>query len=125
MIPQVKKVLENGPPYAALDEGVPLTLIGESVFARCLSAIKEERVAASKVLCGPKPKFEGDKKAFIDDIRKALYASKIVSYAQGYTLNAGSGSNLWLESQLRRNCFNVARWLYNSFCLPWENQRSI
>jgi 6-phosphogluconate dehydrogenase len=71
---------------AALDEGVPLTLIGESVFARCLSAIKEERVAASKVLSGPKPKFEGDKKAFIEDIRKALFASKIVSYAQGYTL---------------------------------------
>lgn len=71
---------------AALDEGVPLTLIGESVFARCLSAIKDERVAASKVLSGPKPKFDGDKKAFIDDIRKALYASKIVSYAQGYTL---------------------------------------
>jgi 6-phosphogluconate dehydrogenase len=71
---------------AALDEGVPLTLIGEAVFARCLSAIKEERVAASKVLSGPKPKFEGDKKAFINDIRKALFASKIVSYAQGYTL---------------------------------------
>ncbi len=71
---------------AALDEGVPLTLIGEAVFARCLSAIKEERVAASKVLTGPAPKFEGDKKAFIDDIRKALFAAKIVSYAQGYTL---------------------------------------
>jgi 6-phosphogluconate dehydrogenase len=71
---------------AALDEGVPLTLIGEAVFARCLSAIKEERIAASKVLSGPKPKFEGDKKAFINDIRKALFASKIVSYAQGYTL---------------------------------------
>jgi 6-phosphogluconate dehydrogenase len=71
---------------AALDEGVPLTLIGEAVFARCLSAIKEERVAASKVLSGPKPKFEGDKKAFINDIRQALFASKIVSYAQGYTL---------------------------------------
>ncbi len=71
---------------AALDEGVPLTLIGEAVFARCLSAIKEERVAASKVLSGPKPKFEGDKKAFINDIKNALYASKLVSYAQGYTL---------------------------------------
>ncbi len=71
---------------AALDEGVPLTLIGESVFARCLSAIKNERIAASKVLDGPKPEFTGDKKAFIEDIRKALYASKIVSYAQGYTL---------------------------------------
>ena len=71
---------------AALDEGVPLTLIGEAVFSRCLSAIKEERVAASKVLEGPTPKFEGDKKAFINDIRKALFAAKIVSYAQGYTL---------------------------------------
>ncbi len=71
---------------AALDEGVPLTLIGEAVFARCLSAIKEERVAASKVLSGPKVTFDGDKKAFIQDIKNALYASKIVSYAQGYTL---------------------------------------
>jgi 6-phosphogluconate dehydrogenase len=71
---------------AALDEGVPLTLIGEAVFARCLSAMKDERVAASKVLSGPQSKFEGDKKAFLEDIRKALYASKIVSYAQGYTL---------------------------------------
>ncbi len=71
---------------AALDEGVPLTLIGEAVFSRCLSALKEERVAAAQILTGPKPSFKGDKKAFIEDIRKALYASKIVSYAQGYTL---------------------------------------
>ena len=70
----------------ALDEGIPLTLIGESVFSRCLSAIKEERVAASRVLTGAKPAFEGDKAAFIEDIRQALYASKIVSYAQGYQL---------------------------------------
>ena len=71
---------------AALDEGVPLTLIGEAVFARCLSAIKEERVAASKVLHGPAVKFTGDREAFLNAIRKALYASKIVSYAQGYAL---------------------------------------
>ena len=71
---------------AALDEGVPLTLIGEAVFARCLSAMKEERVAASKVIAGPKPAFEGDKAAFINDIKDALFAAKIVSYAQGYTL---------------------------------------
>ena len=71
---------------AALEEGVPLTLIGESVFSRCLSAIKEERVAASKVLVGPGPAFDGDRDAFIEDIRRALYASKIVSYAQGYQL---------------------------------------
>ena len=70
----------------ALELGIPLTLIGEAVFARCLSAIKEERVEASKVLPGPKPKFEGDRKAFVEDVRKALFASKMVSYAQGYTL---------------------------------------
>lgn len=71
---------------AALDEGIPLTLIGEAVFARCLSAMKEERVAASEVLTGPKPSFAGDRKQFVDDIKNALYAAKIVSYAQGYTL---------------------------------------
>lgn len=71
---------------ASLDSAAPLTLIGEAVYARCLSAMKEERVTASKVLSGPKPKFEGDKKQFIEDIKKALYASKMVSYAQGYVL---------------------------------------
>ncbi|MFA5806163.1 MAG: decarboxylating NADP(+)-dependent phosphogluconate dehydrogenase [Melioribacteraceae bacterium] len=71
---------------ASLDLGVPLTLIGEAVYARCLSAMKDERVEASKILHGPKPKFEGDKKSFIEDIRKALFASKLVSYAQGYVL---------------------------------------
>ncbi len=71
---------------AALDLGVPLTLIGEAVFGRCLSAQKEERVEASKILNGPSPKFEGDKQEFINDLEKALYASKLVSYAQGYVL---------------------------------------
>jgi 6-phosphogluconate dehydrogenase len=71
---------------AALDLGIPLTLIGEAVFARCLSAIKDERVEASKILSGPEPKFEGDKKAFLDDLKNALFASKMVSYAQGYAL---------------------------------------
>jgi len=71
---------------AALDVGQPLTLIGEAVFARCLSALKEKRAAASKVLGGPKAKFKGDKKTFVDDLRQALYASKIVSYTQGYQL---------------------------------------
>jgi len=70
----------------ALDLGIPLTLIGESVFARCLSALKEERVEASKILSGPVPSYGGDRQQFIDDIKSALYASKIVSYAQGYTL---------------------------------------
>ena len=71
---------------AALDEGIPLTLIGEAVFSRCLSSMKEERVKASKVLSGPVPVFEGDRAQFINDIKNALFASKIVSYAQGYTL---------------------------------------
>ncbi|MGB3609785.1 MAG: decarboxylating NADP(+)-dependent phosphogluconate dehydrogenase [Cellvibrio sp.] len=70
----------------ALDLGIPLTLISEAVFARCLSAQKDQRVEASKVISGPAIKFEGDKKAFIDDLRNALYASKIISYAQGYLL---------------------------------------
>lgn len=71
---------------ASLEIGVPLTLIGEAVYARTLSAQKEDRVEASKILSGPKPKFEGDKKQFIEQLRQALYASKLVSYAQGYVL---------------------------------------
>jgi len=72
---------------SALEYGMPVTLIGESVFARCLSSLKSERVEASKVLKGPATaKYSGDKKEFIDHIKKALYASKIVSYAQGFML---------------------------------------
>lgn len=71
---------------AALDEGVPLTLIGEAVFARCLSAMKEERAAASEAFALKRECYSGDKADFIEDIRKALFASKIVSYAQGYML---------------------------------------
>jgi 6-phosphogluconate dehydrogenase len=71
---------------AALDVGQPLTLIGEAVFARCLSALKDQRVTASEVLAGPNTKFEGDRNALVHDLEQALYASKIVSYAQGYQL---------------------------------------
>ena len=71
---------------AALDLGIPLTLIGEAVFSRCLSSEKNERVAASKILHGPDAKFSGDKIKFINDLKDALYASKIVSYTQGYAL---------------------------------------
>ena len=72
---------------AALDEGVPLTLIGEAVFARCLSAMKEERVDAAKAFPKAGVQIEcADRAAFIEKVRKALYASKIISYAQGYTL---------------------------------------
>ena len=70
----------------ALDLGIPLTLIGEAVFARCLSARKDERVIASKVLPALTVEFTGDKAEMIDAIRDALYASKIISYAQGYML---------------------------------------
>lgn len=70
----------------ALDLGMPLTLIAEAVFARCLSAMKEERVKASQVLKGPDNKFKGNKEEFIEQIRHALYASKIISYAQGFML---------------------------------------
>ncbi len=93
-LPLVDKILDKAgqkgtgkwTAIAALDEGVPLTLIGEAVFARCLSAMKDERIEAARQLSGPDKKFTGDKQALIEDIRKALYASKIVSYAQGYTL---------------------------------------
>jgi len=92
--PMVEKILDTAgqkgtgkwTAVTALDFGVSLTLIGEAVFARCLSAVKDERVEASKILTGPKSTFKGDKKAFINDLRDALYASKIMSYAQGYSL---------------------------------------
>lgn len=73
---------------SALDLGVPLTLIAEAVFSRFLSAQKDERVKAEQALSGPKIHFEGDARQFVDDIELALYASKIVSYAQGYALMA-------------------------------------
>jgi 6-phosphogluconate dehydrogenase len=71
---------------SSLDLGMPVTLIGEAVFARCLSAMKDERVEASKILAGPKVKIGGDRKQWVEDIRQALLASKIVSYAQGFML---------------------------------------
>ncbi|MCX7005789.1 MAG: decarboxylating NADP(+)-dependent phosphogluconate dehydrogenase [Kiritimatiellaeota bacterium] len=82
---------------AALDAGMPLTLIGEAVFARCLSAIKDERVAASQILPGPKvAPFTGNKAAFLKNLKLALYASKVVSYAQGYQLmRAAAKENGW------------------------------
>lgn len=92
--PLVEKILDTAgqkgtgkwTAIASLDIGVPLTLIGEAVYARTLSAMKNERVEASKELKGPDPKFDGDKKAFLEDLKNALYASKLISYAQGYVL---------------------------------------
>jgi len=82
---------------SALDTGQPVTLIGESVFARCLSALKEERVTASKVLQGPAIRtLDVDRAQFIEDVRRALYSSKIISYAQGYMLlRAAAKENGW------------------------------
>jgi 6-phosphogluconate dehydrogenase len=82
---------------SALDLGVPLTLIGEAVFARCLSAQKDERVNAAKVLKGPPTTaFSGDRDVFIRDVEMALYASKIMSYAQGFALmNAQAAEAKW------------------------------
>jgi len=80
----------------ALDLGIPLTLIGEAVFARCLSAIKDERVKASEILNGPAPMIIEERAGFIENIKDALYASKIVSYAQGYALmKAASAEYGW------------------------------
>jgi 6-phosphogluconate dehydrogenase len=78
---------------AALDEGVPLSLISEAVFARSLSALKAERVQMSKFFPKAKKPFVGDKKAMIENIRKALYASKIISYTQGYMLMREASSH--------------------------------
>jgi len=101
----------------SLDLGMPLTLIGEAVYARCLSAMKEERVASSKILEGPKFKFDGDRKAFVEDIRQALLASKIVSYAQGFmllreaakeyhwNLNYGGIAMVWRAGCIIRSAF--------------------
>ncbi len=76
---------------AALDAGVPLTLISEAVYSRCLSAMKEERVAASKILSGPAKMAQTDRQQFLEDLKYALFASKIVSYAQGYSLMRAVG----------------------------------
>jgi 6-phosphogluconate dehydrogenase len=81
----------------ALDLGVPSTLVTEAVYARCLSALVDARVRASKVLAGPPPtKYSGDRTAFIEEVRQALYASKICSYAQGFVqLQAAAAEHKW------------------------------
>jgi 6-phosphogluconate dehydrogenase len=101
----------------ALDLGVPLTLIAEAVFSRCLSAIKEERVLASKQFSFPGSSFSGNKKSFVDAIRNALFASKLISYAQGFqlmssaakeygwNLNYGNIALLWRGGCIIRSVF--------------------
>ena len=102
---------------SSLDLGMPVTLIGEAVFARCLSAMKAERVEASKVLTGPNTRLAGDKKQLVEDIRRGLLASKIVSYAQGFmlmreaakeykwNLNYGGIALVWRSGCIIRSAF--------------------
>lgn len=81
---------------SALDMGMPVTLIGEAVFSRCLSALKDERVEAARLMKGPETTFQGNKEELIDDLEQALLASKIVSYAQGFMLMREAGKeNNW------------------------------
>ncbi|MCF6187907.1 MAG: decarboxylating NADP(+)-dependent phosphogluconate dehydrogenase [Desulfobulbaceae bacterium] len=92
----------------ALELGIPLTLIAEAVFARCLSALKEERVRAAAVLTGPEPKVAGDREALIKDIHDGLYAAKIISYTQGYML---------MREAAREHDWNLQ---YGNIALMWR-----
>jgi len=114
--PLVEKILDTAgqkgtgkwTSVSSLDLGVPVTLIAEAVYARCLSAIKDDRMEASKVLSGPRAKFTGDKKSSVEDIRQALLASKIVSYAQGYML---------MREAAKENGWNLN---YGGIALMWR-----
>jgi 6-phosphogluconate dehydrogenase len=124
--PMVDKILDTAgqkgtgkwTAISALDMGMPVTLIGESVFARCLSAIKDERVEAAKFLNGPECEaFTGDRTEFIENVRRALFCSKLISYAQGYmllreaakeykwNLNMGGIALMWRGGCIIRSAF--------------------
>ena len=119
---------------ASLDFGVPVTLIGESVFARCLSSLKQERVEASKILKGPQTKFDGNKDQLKEDIRKVCFGlTSSLKYnfdiieglvcfqnrvlCPGIHVIEGSGQTIQVEPQLRRHSVDVARRMYHSKCL--------
>jgi 6-phosphogluconate dehydrogenase len=124
-LPLVEKILDKAGQKGtgkwfsvnSLDLGIPVTLIAEAVYARCLSAVKDERAVASKKLSGPGLRFSGDVKAFTEDIRKALLASKIISYAQGFmcmreaakeykwNLHYGNIALLWRSGCIIRSVF--------------------
>lgn len=124
-LPMVEKILDKAGQkgtgkwtvVSALDNGIPLTLISESVFARCLSAQKDLRVEASKVLHGPTPQFDGDKQQLVNDLKNAIYGAKIISYAQGYdlmmaaakehnwNLNLGGIALMWRGGCIIRSAF--------------------
>jgi 6-phosphogluconate dehydrogenase len=120
--PPGRRAPASGPASAALDLGVPLTLIGEAVFARCLSALKDDRVAASKILRGRAFQFTGDKKAFVEDIRQALLASKIVSYAQGFMLLREAAKEYGWDLNYGGLRHGVARRLHHPLRFPRQDQ---
>ncbi len=127
-VPVVDKILDKAGQkgtgkwtvVSALDSGIPLTLIAESVFARCISALKDERVKAAEQLSGPKVSFSGNKMEFVSKIGKALYFAKVLSYAQGYgllraaaaeykwNLNYGGIAMIW-----RGGCIIRSKFLHN------------
>ena len=109
----------------ALEEGTPLTLIGEAVFARCLSAIKEQRVAASAVLPGPQAVFSGDKAQFVSDLEQAVYAAKIISYTQGYMLMQDAARTYNWNLNYGGVALDVARGLHHPLGLPGQDSRGL
>jgi 6-phosphogluconate dehydrogenase len=127
----------------ALDLGMPVTLIAEAVLSRCLSSLKGERTRASKVLqfVGRSNKFEGNKEQFLEDLEQALYASKIISYAQGFMLmqevcsplhSISSSANclegcqgVQVEAQQALHCPYVAWWMHYPLCLPQGYHRCL
>ena len=126
----------------ALDMGQPVTLIGEAVFARCLSSLKAERTRASTKLDGPTPNFTGDRKEVLDNLEQALYASKIISYAQGFLLMQNVSlqicvhveiptdrvvgcQRIRLEASEARNRVDVAWWMYHSLGFPQGYYKSV
>ena len=160
-VPIVEKILDSAGQKGtgkwtainALDLGMPVTLIGEAVFARCLSSLKAERGRASGLLQGPTPSFSGDREQFLANLEQALYASKIISYAQGFMLiqnvceghmavdmlTALGGERVQLEAEQAGDCSHVARRLHHSIrvsqghyqgvgvpglCLSWFDARA-
>ena len=126
----------------ALDLGMPVTLIAEAVLARCLSSVKEQRTKASEVLqfVGRQSKFEGNKEQFLDDLEQALYASKIISYSQGFMLMQEvctpppfnfrrltilGRPRIQVEAQQAIHRSHVARRMYHSLCLPQGYHRCL
>ena len=116
---------------SALDLAVPIPTITEAVFARCISAIKDERVFASNILSGPETKYEGDINEFIESVRKALYTSKICSYAQGFALMKAAAEEYNWDLQygeiakiFRGGCIIRAQFL-NKISAAYENDANI